>query len=100
MMISMTRTPAVRHAFLPALVLIPLALGGCASFSKDGGFDAVAKETDARLHQDVRWARTPQEQRKNEDQVAGLLAHSLSAEDAVQIALLNNRSLQASFEQL
>jgi outer membrane protein TolC len=29
-----------------------------------------------------------------------LLAHALSAEDAVQVALLNNRSLQASFEQL
>jgi outer membrane protein TolC len=100
MMISMTRTLAVRQAFLPALVLIPLALGGCATFSKDGGFDAVAKETDARLHHDVRWARTPQEQRKNEDQVAGLLTHALCAEDAVQIALLNSRSLQASFEQL
>jgi outer membrane protein TolC len=100
MMISITRTFAVRQAFFPALVLIPLALGGCAGFSTDGGFDAVAKETDARLHQDVRWARTPQEQRKNDDQVAGLLAHALSAEDAVQIALLNSRSLQASFDQL
>jgi outer membrane protein TolC len=100
MMISMTRTLAVRQAFLPALVLTALALEGCATFSKDGGFDAVAKETAARLHHDVRWARTPQEQRKNEDQVAGLLAHALCAEDAVQIALLNNRSLQASFEQL
>jgi outer membrane protein TolC len=48
----------------------------------------------------VRWPRTPQEQRKNDDQVAALLAHALSDEDAVQIALLNNRSLQASFEQL
>jgi outer membrane protein TolC len=100
MMISITRTFAVRQTFLATLVLIPLALGGCASFSKDGGFDAVAKETDARLHQDVRWARTPQEQHKNEDQVAGLLAHALSAEDAVQVALLNSRSLQASFDQL
>jgi outer membrane protein TolC len=94
------RTLAVREAFLPALVLIPLALCGCATFSKDGGFDAVAKETDTRLHQDVRWARTPQEQRKNEEQVAGLLTHALSAEDAVQIALLNSRALQASFEEL
>jgi outer membrane protein TolC len=100
MMVPTTRTLAGRHAWLPALVLTILALGGCATFSADGGFDAVAAETTARLHRDVRWARTPQEQRKNEEQVAGLLAHALSAEDAMQIALLNNRSLQASFEQL
>src|SRR5580698_1860568 len=91
MMISTTRTLAV---------LISLALCGCATFSTDGGFDAVTEETHARLHQDVRWARTSQEQRKNDEQVAGLLAHALSAEDAVQIALLNSRALQASFEQL
>jgi outer membrane protein TolC len=99
-MVSIARTPAVQHGLLPTLVLTALGLGGCATFSKDGGFDAVAQETAARLHQDVRWARTPQEQRKNEDQVARLLAHALAAEDAVQIALLNSRSLQASFEQL
>jgi outer membrane protein TolC len=97
---SLMRTLAVRQASLLTLVLAALSLGGCATFSKDGGFDAVANESRARLHQDVRWARTPQEQRKNDEQVAGLLAHALSAEDAVQVALLNNRSLQASFEQL
>jgi outer membrane protein TolC len=95
-----TRTLAVRQASLLTLVLIALALGGCATFSKDGGFDVVANETRARLHEDVRWARTPQERSKNDGQVAALLAHALSAEDAVQIALLNNRSLQALFEEL
>jgi len=99
-MFSISRTLVVRQATSMTLVLAALSMGGCATFSKDGGFDAVANESRARLHEDVRWARTPQEQRKNDDQVAGLLAHALSAEDAVQIALLNNRSLQASFEQL
>jgi outer membrane protein TolC len=99
-MASMTRTLALRQASFLMLALAALAQGGCATFSKDGGFDAVANETGARLHQNVRWARTPQEQSKNDNEVAALLAHTLSAEDAVQIALLNNRSLQASFEQL
>jgi outer membrane protein TolC len=99
-MASITRTPAVRQASSLMLVLAALTAGGCATFSKDGGFDAVANETGARLHENVRWARTPQEQSKNDNEVAVLLAHALSAEDAVQIALLNNRSLQASFEQL
>jgi outer membrane protein TolC len=75
-------------------------LGGCAGFSKDGGFDAVARETHAHLRQDVRWTRTEQEAVKSDAQVALLLQHSLSDEDAVQIALLNNSSLQAAFEEL
>jgi outer membrane protein TolC len=99
-MFSMTRTFALRQSSSVALVVAALSMGGCATFSKDGGFDVVANESRARLHEDVRWTRTPQEQSKNDEQVAALLAHTLSAEDAVQIALLNNRSLQASFEQL
>jgi outer membrane protein TolC len=85
---------------LAAAVLATLALGGCATFSKDGGFDSVARETRNHLDKDVRWPRTKEEQAKVDGQVAGLLRHALSAEDAVQIALLNNRSLQAAFEEL
>jgi outer membrane protein TolC len=83
-----------------ALTAFSLALAGCTTFSKDGGFDAVAHETRANLGMDVRWARTEDEKAKADVQVALLLQHTLSAEDAVQIALLNNRSLQASFEDL
>jgi outer membrane protein TolC len=97
MNIPLTRTIAAPRV---AVALAALALCGCAGFSKDGGFDSVAAETRARLHQDVRWPRTEEEQAKSDAQVAGLLAHALSAEDAVQIALLNNRLLRASFEEL
>jgi outer membrane protein TolC len=100
MNISMTRIVEIPLAPFAAVALAALALGGCAGFSKDGGFDSVAAETRARLHKDVRWPRTEEEQAKSAAQVAELLAHALSAEDAVQIALLNNRSLQASFEEL
>jgi outer membrane protein TolC len=85
------------------LLLMVLAAGelcGCAGFSKDGGFDAVADATQKHLAKDVVWPRTGQEQAKVTQQVSDLLAHPLSADDAVQIALLNNRSLQASFEEL
>jgi outer membrane protein TolC len=102
---STTRTIAVPRApfvavILTGLALSALVLSGCATFSKDGGFDSVSKDTRAYLHEEVRWARTQAEQGKDDRQVAELLAHTLSAEDAVQIALLNNRMLQASFEQL
>jgi outer membrane protein TolC len=100
MNIPTTRTTAVPRAPFAAVILAALALSSCATFSKDGGFDSVAKETRAELNTDVRWPRTEGERAKDDAQVAGLLRHALSAEDAVQIALLNNRALQASFEEL
>src|ERR1700722_14492066 len=100
MSIPSTRTTEVPRAPLTAAILIVLALGGCATFSQDGGFGSVAQETRMQLGKEVRWARTAQEQAKSDGQVAELLRQPLSAEDAVQIALLNNRSLQASFDEL
>ena len=60
----------------------------------------AAAQTRARLNQDVRWTRTGEEAAKSGAQVTALLAHELSVDDAVQIALLNNRELQSSFEEL
>jgi outer membrane protein TolC len=100
MNVPLTRTIAVPRAPFAAAVLAALALCGCAGFSKDGGFDSVAAESRALLHKDLRWPRTEGEQAKSDLQVAELLAHALSAEDAVQIALLDNRRLRASFEEL
>jgi outer membrane protein TolC len=85
---------------LAASILCALALGGCATFSRDGGFDAIAGSTQQRLAKQVAWTRTPEERARVDQQVAELLHHSLTADDAVQIALLNNRALQASFETL
>ena len=77
-----------------------LALCGCATFSQDGGFDAVAHATRERLDKEVRWARSSEEKAKIDRQVAQLLLQPLSVDDAVQIALLNNGALQASCQQL
>ena len=90
----------MRRAFLLLITLAALGIGGCAGFSKDGGFDAVADAARRRLASDIEWPRTSQERAKADAQVAALLAHPLSAEDAVQIALLNNRMLQGAFEEL
>ena len=100
MSIPSTRTTKVPWAPLAAAFLTVLALGGCATFSQDGGFGSVAQETRTHLGKEVRWARTAQEQAKSDAQVAELLRQPLSVEDAVQIALLNNRSLQGSFDEL
>jgi outer membrane protein TolC len=82
------------------IMLAALGLGGCAGFSRDGGFDAVAEATRAHLGKEVKWPRSAHAQAEVDAQVAGLLAHPLSVEDAVQIALLNNSMLQAAFQEL
>jgi outer membrane protein TolC len=82
------------------MTLAVLGNGGCAGFSKDGGFDAVAEAARRHLAAEVEWPRTSQERAKTDVQVAALLEHPLSADDAVQVALLNNRMLQAAFEEL
>ena len=81
-------------------VLLIATLSGCATFSKDGGFDAVADASQKKLGKEVRWPRSAEERAKSDARVAELLTHPLGPEDAVQIALLNNHGLQAVFEQL
>jgi outer membrane protein TolC len=83
-----------------AASLCGLALSGCAQFSRDGGFDPVARTARERIGEEVRWARTPGERAKSERQIAELLTHPLSVDDAVQLALLGNAALQASFQEL
>jgi outer membrane protein TolC len=89
---------SIRGATIAALLLATLS--GCATFSKDGGFDAVADASRSKLGQEVRWPRTAEERAKRDARVAELLAHPLGSEDAVQIALLNNHGLQAAFQEL
>ena len=89
-----SRTPLA----FAALALI--ALSGCATFSSDGGFGTVEQTAKERLGKDVKWARTDADRDAIDKRVAQLLEQPLSADDAVQIALLNNRGLQASFAEL
>jgi outer membrane protein TolC len=89
--------PVVRSA---ALAMGALVLAGCATFSDDGGFGSVETVAKERLGKDVKWARDEAAQDSIRSRVGELLKKPLSADDAVQIALLNNRGLQATFEEL
>jgi outer membrane protein TolC len=90
----------MRSICLLFAVLGALSLASCAGFSQDGGFDAVANAARSHLDMDVKWPRTPEEQRKVERQVSELMARPLAAVDAVQIAVLNNRKLRGAFQEL
>jgi hypothetical protein len=85
-------------------------LAGCAQLSPDAGFDRLAQTSTERLGQAPAWNRTPEQRQASQDRVARLLqadgsagptANRLaSADDAVQIALINNPELQAAFAEL
>ena len=77
-----------------------VTISGCASFSEDGGFGPIQQTASDKLGKDVQWTRTAQERSEVEQRVAELLELPLSMDDAVQIALLNNRNLQATFDAL
>ena len=83
-----------------AIATASLFLVGCASFSPDGGFDKVSDLTKERTGQAVSDQRTDASAQTARARVAELLKQPLTADSAVEIALLNNRGLQASFAEL
>lgn len=85
--------------FVVALVSAGI-LGGCAAFSKDGGFGAVEQVAKERLNKDAMWQRGDRERDNIRFAVKELLASPLSADNAVQAALLNNPGLQATYAEL
>ena len=94
-----TPTGAGRSHGIAAAAALAL-LSGCASFSPDGGFGTVAQATQSRLDKEVRWARSNDERAALAQRVDALLAQPLSIDAAVQLALFNNRGLQAAFFEL
>ena len=83
-----------------ALAAAALLLSGCASFSPDGGFGAVQQLTQERTGQTPARLTGPADQASAQARITELLKAPLTADSAVELALLNNRGLQASFAEL
>lgn len=99
---AMTPTPPPRPALrrLAITTLAALALTGCASFSDDGGFGTVAQLSRERIGQTPTHLRTAEQTDSAQARIAELLAQPLTAEGAVEIALLGNPGLQADYAEL
>lgn len=85
---------------LTIIAAASLLLAGCASFSPDGGFGKVSQLTQERTGQGVALQRSPEDAQIAQNRVAELLQVALTADAAVEVALLNNRGLQAKFGDL
>lgn len=82
------------------LVLGALGLSGCAAFSPDSGMTAVSELASQTIRKDVAFVRTAEGASAVDARVHQLLSRTLSAETAVQVALLNNKGLQAAYNEL
>jgi outer membrane protein TolC len=85
---------------LAATAACTVFLAGCASFSADGGFAKVSELTKERTGHAVAAQRTDADGQTAHARVAELLKEPLTPGSAVEVALLNNRGLQAKFAEL
>lgn len=81
-------------------LLAVFVLCGCSTISQNDVFDGVKEETSLRGAKNLQWIKTSQEAQSVNDSVNALLSKPLSQENAVRIALINNRSLQQTYEQI
>lgn len=75
-------------------------LSGCASMALDAGFHDVRTVVEDRNQVQIFWNNGTELDKEAEKKLGSLLNRKLTDDDAVQIALLNNRELQAVYSEL
>ena len=82
-------------------LLLPLLLAaGCSTVPREAGFPEVAKDVSDRTGTRVHWNQGSEADLAVATEVTELLGRELTVDEAVQIALLNNRNLQATYSGL
>src|SRR5438046_6546975 len=85
---------------LGGLMVLLIYLSGCTSVRLDAGFDEVKATVEERSKAQIVWNSGSDLDRQVDEKVRSLLAGKLTADQAVQVALLNNRQLQAIYSEL
>jgi len=89
------------YRFTGLTVLITLVFAtGCSNAPKDAGFSSVRQTVGERTGQIIQWRSDTAEDAAADTSVRQMLSQPITADQAVQIALLNNHGLQATFEDL
>ena len=98
----------MRWKLKTAAVITPLILGACTApvlpvnySARDAGFASVEARTSKAIGKRTVWAQSQAETVAASQQVRAMVqGKTISAETAVQVALLNNKGLQASYAQI
>jgi outer membrane protein, heavy metal efflux system len=77
-----------------------LLSSGCASVALNAGFDEVRATVEERSKLKLFWNNGTELDKEAAEKIGSLLKGNLTADQAVQIALLNNRDLQALYSEL
>lgn len=77
-----------------------LTVAGCQTFSPDGGLNVASDVAAKELRKDVVFLQKEADASAAYARVQHLIGRPLTVETAVQIALLNNRGLQAAYNEL
>ena len=83
-----------------SVCLLVLGLTGCASVDLRAGFPDVSAAVEERYATKIVWNNGTELDREAAERLRALLQRKLTADDAVQIAALNNRDLQAVYTEL
>lgn len=79
---------------------LPIVLAGCAKFSPHAGMLPVSERVASELGQDAVKIASVEDAAAAKAKVGRILAGKLTADSVVQVALLNNRGLQADYNEL
>lgn len=97
----------IRNYYKPAIIALPLFLGACATVvptqytNKTAAFDAVAAGANKSIGKKTVWIQSQQQAKANAKRVHAMVhKKNISAETAVQVALLNNKGLQAIYAEV
>jgi len=88
------------HRFVAAGLILPLTTLAVRAREKEDAFRSVQQSVQERTGKTVGWEEDQAAREQAIQEVRRLLQKPLTISSAVQIALLNNRSLQATFEEI
>jgi len=94
----------MRHIKLISAVVLPLIAAGCVTTeyaAKDAGFTNASLKTNEATGKQTVWVQNRQQAEAVRSRVKSLMAKkTIDVETAVQVALLNNKGLQAAYSEL
>lgn len=82
------------------LLAFSLFLTGCATVEINEEWQRINAFSSEQIGKDILWQKNEEDERVIKEKIKELLSDGLSMEDSIRIALLNNKKLQAAFEEI